>query len=594
MKMKKAIIYIFVIVSVMLTAITANANAQYTIKYDFGVAEIRSELIENTNSLSYTKGQAVELTAPSCPGFEFKGWFTDDGHNDEITSLSSDFEGDITLYAKWYEMTYNISYVLTDGQTNLSPDSITNDNRTSRKASETTYIYAPMCDTPDYTFAGWYEDMSYTREVKSIEAYTCADVTLYAKWVPTQYPVHYDMGDAEKSSFRTDNLNPDFYVYGQELILTAPQTDDPSLTFEGWYSDSLFTDKITSIPADTSGSVVIYAKWNVRQYRIVYVLADDSGINADSVTNYNSDYRNTLEDYILSAPVSDDKSYAFDGWYTSPTFENNTYVSRIKAATDNDIVLYAKWETAVYKISYTYGMISPSYLKVDNPNPTVYHYGDNTELLPVEAEGFIFNGWCSDSTLKNKVTEIPADSYGDITFHADFTEKTYSITYVLGGNGVEASQVVNRNDVTVRTTTEQISLLEAQALSTEYEFDGWYLDPEYTEEIEYIRAYTTGNITLYAKWVKKIIYVPVWGDATLSDMLSAADARLILRYSAGLETGFSDLQLKVSDINNDGNVNAADARLVLRLAAAIEKEEELIKKYNLPTIEVVEGEIVFK
>ena len=77
-------------------------------------------------------------------------------------------------------------------------------------------------------------------------------------------------------------------------------------------------------------------------------------------------------------------------------------------------------------------------------------------------------------------------------------------------------------------------------------------------------------------------------------MLSAADARLILRYSAGLETGFSDLQLKVSDINNDDKVNAADARLVLRLAAAIEKEEDLMEKYNLPTIEVVEGEIVFK
>ena len=238
-------------------------------------------------------------------------------------------------------------------------------------------------------------------------------------------------------------------------------------------------------------------------------------------------------------------------------------------------------------------MISPSYLKIDNPNPKEYHYGDNTELLPVEAEGFIFNGWCSDSTLKNKITAIPADSYGDITIHADFTEKTYSITYVLGGNGVDAAQVVNRN-TTIRTTTEQISLEDAQVLSTEYEFDGWYLDPEYTEEIEYIRAYTTGNITLYAKWVKKVVYVPVWGDATLSDMLSAADARLILRYSAGLETGFNDIQLKVSDINNDGNVNAADARLVLRLAAAIEKEDKLIEKYNLPTIEVVEGEIVFK
>ena len=591
--MKKTIKYIFIIAVIMLFAVTANANEQYRITYDFGVAEIRSELIVNDNPLSYIKDQPVVLVEPSCPGFEFKGWFIDDARNNEVTTIDSTFEGDITLYAKWYEMTYNISYVLTDGQADLSDSDITNNNRTSRKASETTYLYAPMCNTPDYTFAGWYEDIAYTREVKNIDAYTCEDVTLYAKWVPTQYPVHYDMGIAEKSSYRTDNLNPDFYTYGQELILTEPTTDDPSLTFDGWYSDSLFTDKITSIPEGTSGSVVIYAKWNIKEYRIIYVLADDSGIRADLITNHNADYRNSLEDYILSEPFSDDKHYAFDGWYTSPTFESSTYISTIKASTDYDIVLYAKWKTAVYKISYTYAMISPSYLKIDNPNPKEYHYGDNTELLPVEAEGFIFNGWCSDSTLKNKITAIPADSYGDITIHADFTEKTYSITYVLGGNGVDAAQVVNRN-TTIRTTTEQISLEDAQVLSTEYEFDGWYLDPEYTEEIEYIRAYTTGNITLYAKWVKKVVYVPVWGDATLSDMLSAADARLILRYSAGLETGFNDIQLKVSDINNDGNVNAADARLVLRLAAAIEKEDKLIEKYNLPTIEVVEGEIVFK
>lgn len=591
--MKKIIKYIFILAAIMLLAVSASANEEFTIEYNFGVADIRSELITNNNPKSYIKGQAVELSAPSCPGFEFRGWFTDDSHNNEITAISETAEGNITLYAKWYEMTYNINYVLTDGKTELSDGDITNNNPTVRKASEATYIYAPMCSTPDYTFGGWYADSNFTREVLSIEAYTCEDITLYAKWISSEYPIHYDLGEAEKSSYRTVNTNPDFYVYGEELTLADAATDDPSFTFEGWYADSGFTERITSIPEGTSGSVVIYAKWTVKQYRIIYVLTDSSGISADSISNYNDEYRTSIEDFVLTAPLSDDKSYSFDGWYTSPDFEKSTQVTKIKAGTDIDITLYAKWVTAVYKINYTYAMINPSYLKVDNPNPTEYRYGDNTVLLPVEADGFIFNGWCTDSTLKNKVDAIPADSYGDITLHADFTEKTYSITYVLGGNGVDASQVVNRNDITVRTTTEQVSLKEAQALSTEYEFDGWYLDPEYTQPIEYIRAYTVGNITLYAKWVKDISYIPVWGDATLSDKLSAADARLILRYSAGLETAFSEVQMKLSDINNDEKVNAADARLVLRLSAYIENEDDLITKYNLPEIAVEDGKIVF-
>ena len=135
---------------------------------------------------------------------------------------------------------------------------------------------------------------------------------------------------------------------------------------------------------------------------------------------------------------------------------------------------------------------------------------------------------------------------------------------------------------------------DAETINTEYEFDGWYLDPEYSEKVNYIKAYTTGNITLYAKWTKIIVYLPCWGDATLSEQLSAADARLILRYSAGLETGFTELQKRVSDINNDEKVNAADARLALRLSANIEKEKDLIKQFNLPDIKIEDGEVVFR
>jgi len=243
-------------------------------------------------------------------------------------------------------------------------------------------------------------------------------------------------------------------------------------------------------------------------------------------------------------------------------------------------------------------MIRPSYLKVENPNPVKYNFGDNTTLLPIEAEGFIFNGWCLDKARKIKIDSIPADSYGDIIIYADITEKTYSVSYVLGSGEVKESQVVNKNKIFVRTTTEQVSLEEAQTINSGYKFGGWYLDEEYTQQIEYIRAYTTGNITLYAKWINtkepdnptdpenptnpdNPVQLTQWGDATLSDGVTAADARLILRFSAKLETDFSEAQKKVSDINNDSNVNAADARIVLRLSAKLEKIEELKEKYNL-------------
>lgn len=599
--MKKSM-YIFLIICLLaVLPLTAYANEEYTINYDFTVADMRSEFIINNNPDSYIKGEEVILSNPECEGFDFQGWFTDSSMNEKVTSIPADSEGDITLYAKWYESVYSINYILTTPGVLTDTSDITNNNSYSRKTTESVYLYAPNTASGNYTFEGWFLDAEYTKPVTSIDAYTCEDVTVYAKWKEASFSVLYYMGEAEKSSYKVENPNPSEYTYSKEIILADASTEDPAFTFEGWFTDSLFTKQIKSISATASGDIILYAKWSVKSYDITYILADTSGIDAASVYPNNPDSVRSTETLLLNDPVSTDKNYRFAGWYTDK--ELTKKITTIKSGQIEPLTLYAKWETAVYSISYDYAMIRPSYLKVENPNPVKYNFGDNTVLLPIEADGFIFNGWCLDEARKIKIDSIPADSYGDIIIYADITEKTYSISYVLGSDDVKESQVVNKNKVFVRTTTEQISLEDAQTINQNYKFGGWYLDKEYTQKIEYIRAYTTGNITLYAKWVSKKepepptdpekptepdtenpdnpVKVTEWGDATLSDGVTAADARLILRFSAKLETEFSEAQKKVSDINNDSVVNAADARIVLRLSAKLEKIEELKEKYNL-------------
>lgn len=579
--------------ALILLTIVGFAEDTYSITYDFGVADIRSEYVSNDNPYLFSINDTVNLTDAQCPGFEFKGWYLEPEYKTRVTAVDTSVNADITLYAKWYEMTYSINYVLETPGIGISADEITNLNQLSRLASETTYISAPISCTDVYTFEGWYSDSAYTKKVDYIEEYTCSDVTLYAHWINTSYSVYYELGDVVNSVYTTENPNPEKYEYSEELILSEAITKDPSYSFDGWYSDEFFTKKITSIKAGTSGNVVLYAKWNKAVYNIDYVLADDSGIDSDKIHNTNPDKRTVGENILLSEPVSEDKNFKFDGWYTSPDFSAESKITSIDSELRNNITIYAKWKHAVYKIRYDFGNISLLDCPIDNSNPETYEFGDNTPLADVEADGFIFNGWCSDKSLKNKITAIPADAYGDITIYADFTEKTYSINYVLNGKEVTASQVVNLNP-TLRTTSQQISLVDAETINAEYTFDGWYLDSEFTEDIEYIRSYTTGNITLYAKWIKIIVYLPCWGDATLSDKLSAADARLILRYGAGLETGFNDLQKRVADINNDEQINAADARLALRLSANLDKESDIKKQYSLPDIKIEDGEVVFK
>lgn len=580
------------LILLLIVNIAAAAKDTYKINFDYGVASEKSEDIINPNPDSFTSGEKINLSAPSCPGFEFAGWYLEEDYNTPAVSVDTSKTEDITLYAKWYEMTYSITYVLTTPGIALTADEITNNNPYSRLTSETTYISAPLTITDTYTFDGWYFDSQYTQKCDYIGSNTTENITLYAKWVNSVYNIQYDMGTVSQSVYTTENPNPDKYFFGSELILKPAQTNDPCFTFEGWYTDEFFTEKIEKLIVDSSGDIILYAKWNTLSFGINYVLADNSGISAEKISTSNPETISATDTLILTDPISDDKSFAFDGWYTSPDFSPESKITQI-SGTLNDITLYAKWKEAVYSIDYDYGIINVLYYSVENSNPETYRYGDDTVLSDIEADGFIFNGWCTDKALKNKVTSIPDGTYGDITLYADFTEKTYSISYELACGEVSASQVVNTN-ATVRTTTEKVSLFSPKTINTEYEFGGWYLDKEYTQEIDYIKAYTTGNITIYAKWIKIVVYVPCWGDATLSEQLSAADARLILRYASGLETGFTELQTRLSDVNNDSKVNAADARIVLRMASGLDSEYDIKKEYDLPKIDVEDGEIVFK
>lgn len=61
------------------------------------------------------------------------------------------------------------------------------------------------------------------------------------------------------------------------------------------------------------------------------------------------------------------------------------------------------------------------------------------------------------------------------------------------------------------------------------------------------------------------------GDVNCDGSISAADARIALRYSVGLET-LSEDQIKLADYDVNGSVAAADARCILRISVGLSAE----------------------
>ncbi len=61
-----------------------------------------------------------------------------------------------------------------------------------------------------------------------------------------------------------------------------------------------------------------------------------------------------------------------------------------------------------------------------------------------------------------------------------------------------------------------------------------------------------------------------YGDVDYNEVINAADARLALRISVGLDTATKETKI-TADVDGDGKVTAADARLILRYAVGLEQ-----------------------
>ncbi len=58
------------------------------------------------------------------------------------------------------------------------------------------------------------------------------------------------------------------------------------------------------------------------------------------------------------------------------------------------------------------------------------------------------------------------------------------------------------------------------------------------------------------------------GDADSNGRITAADARLVLRFAAKLQK-YTQSQAEISDMNDDRRITSADARLILRISAQL-------------------------
>ena len=242
---------------------------KYTVTYDLnghGTTKPNDEILIMKYADDHVYATKPSVDPTSNDGYSFCCWNLKDPESGALTKWDFDdhdsFYVDddtvidenntLTLYAKWYATTYEITYGNVDGATN------TNETKYTVESEDIT-LAAPTKEGK--TFVGWFEKDGRTTgdwgaQVTKIAKGSLGNKTLYAKWEGDEvYTVKFNTNGGSSVASQT-------VATGEKATKPADPTKN-GYEFSGWYSDSKCTKAFnfsTAIKANTT----LYAKWTAK------------------------------------------------------------------------------------------------------------------------------------------------------------------------------------------------------------------------------------------------------------------------------------------------------------------------------------------
>ena len=405
---------------------------------------------------------------PTRSGYTFAGWYTDSGLTTAVTPGAS-LSGNITLYAKWSQNTYDITFEknggvgigFADGLTAIPLDIHTNS------------VFIPT--KSGYTFDGWYIDSALTTLVTAGATLT-SDITLYAKWVEdvTYYSVNVYLDDLNTPSAFSSSVPSGYQITSSDFAVFEAWGNDTGYTFVGVYYDSGYT-----VAASVGDTITANTSLYVKRVLSVYSIAFDSngGSSISTLTGQTS-----VPSNINTAYVPTKSGYTFAGWYIDSGL--TTAVTPGSSLSGN-ITLYASWSQFTYSITFNsnYGS-SISTLTGQTFVPS----NINTSYVPTRSN-YVFLGWYTNATLTTAVTP-GASLSGNITLYAKWSHEV--IWDPEGG-------VLNNSTEDLITYYDQLPHSLPFPYRDGYTFIGWY----YQDDVLAVSDDIIGvsSVTLYAHWI---------------------------------------------------------------------------------------------
>ena len=530
------------------------------------------------NPTKYRIGESAELYAPTPKkGYVFDGWYLDSAFSAEkkVTSLLPSYTATrtygITLYAKYVKVevtgislgavkngvfSSDTPDVLDKGDTIVLQAQVQPYGKEGLNTEYTWKNYGSVYRTeyvkctPSGIATAQIQDgnLVITATGKGTVEVTAAsadnkNVTvskIFTLINSRERSISYVLG---KHGAGNDKKNPTIYEQGTEAELLEPVAAN-GYEFEGWYLDSAFSPdkKRTKILATDAGDLTLYAKFIGAERNIRYVLNGGTQ-NAQNPTTYR------VGESVELYPLDPKPGYAFEGWYIYRVEAQNKRAEL--RTTDTEAYLDGITLHANFKKTEVTGIRIGQIVNDETvfPLPETLDVGQTIELqaqvLPYGALGLI-----TDYTWKNygnviKPVYVKCDPAGiataeikdDVLVITALGKGTIEVTATSDDNtskkNVATFTILNSKEKRIRYSVGQnadfnpenpvfyeegtTAQLYPAIPKRGYAFEGWFLDPEFSEDKKRTEILATdrGELTLYAKvssTERTITYVT--GDGT--------------------------------------------------------------------------------
>ncbi|MBR3671594.1 MAG: leucine-rich repeat protein [Spirochaetia bacterium] len=422
-------------------------------------------------------------TDPLKTGYNFGGWFKEQGGAGGEFTASTVISSNMTVYANWESYEYTVSFDDQGATTPVSP------TIKAVASPNTTVGSLPTEPSKDgFYFGGWNTKADGTGTAFNGNTTVASDITVYAVWLnnPT-FTVTFDGQGA------TTAANPSSKQVVSPATTVGELPAPPLKTgyiFGGWYNQPEGAGGEFTASTIVTKNTTVYAKWNSYRYTVTF-----NGQGADSEPSPSSVTVESPNTTVSSLPGALTKGgFYFGGWNTKSDGTGTSF--NINTPVTGDITVYAIWlNNPTYTVTFdsqgATTAANPSSKQVVSPATTV----DSLPTPPLRT-GYTFGGWYNQPEGSGGEFLASTIVTKNTTVYAKWDSYNYTVTFDSQG----ATTAANPSSKQVVSPATTVDSLPTPPLRTGYTFGGWCNQPEGSGGEFLASTIVTKNTTVYAKW----------------------------------------------------------------------------------------------